>query len=72
MRCVPRWSRWKERSKPVGKIEPDDMDDNERLAAIRELLNTSSYQRDGDTYPKYHQFVVNMLRLARGFDEENI
>lgn len=43
-----------------------------RLAAIRDVLNTSSYQKDGDTYSKYHDFVVKLLTLARGFEEDNI
>lgn len=50
----------------------DDLDDNERLAAIRELLNQASYQKNGETYAKFHTFTVDLLRLARGFEEDNL
>jgi len=61
---------WTGREEGDGPMAGDDLDDNERLAAIRELLNQASYQKNGETQPKFHQFTVDLLRLARGFEED--
>lgn len=66
------WTGREEEADPVTTPADDELDDNERLAAIRELLNQASYQKNAETYAKFHTFTVDLLRLARGFEEDNI
>lgn len=68
---VAVWTGRDEEVEPVVDDDPD-LDDAERLAAIRELLNQASYQKNGETYAKFHTFTVDLLRLARGFEENNL
>lgn len=63
---------WTGREEEDSPVADDDLDDNERLAAIRELLNQASYQKNAETQPKFHRFTVELLRLARGFEEDNL